>query len=63
MKDQCPHCGSSLPDYWWERNVPQFKWTAEQAAASSQRQQAELRYREFMDAAYKAERAGHQEGA
>jgi hypothetical protein len=48
MTTQCPHCQSHLPDYWWETNLPQHRWTEQQRQSSAQRQRAQLAYQNAM---------------
>lgn len=48
MTEQCPHCGATLHDYWWERSLSQSKWTEQQKAASVARQQSQLAYEKML---------------
>lgn len=54
---QCPHCYTTLPDYWWEARLPQHRWTEQQRQASAQRQRAQLAYENALG------RAANKEGA
>lgn len=50
--NSCPHCGSHLQPYWWETQLPQFRWSKEQAAATAQRQEAAKQWAELLRAAH-----------
>lgn len=45
----CPHCNSHLRDFWWETQIPQAKWTAEQHARTQARQEALRAYKRYSE--------------
>lgn len=49
MSEVCPHCRSVLPDYWWEKQLPQHRWTTQQAVATSVRQQSAEQYQKMLE--------------
>lgn len=45
--NSCPHCNSQLRDFWWETQLPQAKWTKEQASMTAAKQAAMQAWRNY----------------